>query len=251
MTSLARTSAAIRSAGAAMASPNSGKHVGDGALRDGEAEQALADLGQPLVADHLAAVQIGDRRHDPRTERRAFGHVRGRVRRHPCLAAWTRAAEQLDARRDRLDRRNVDMVVLSREVLPGLPEHDTARTELGIEAARRVGVLGELARDAGAALARRLGRRRLGVRLLPARRRQRGVGGRFGRSAKLAFELGYAGVQHRDLRQQLVDPRQQRRHEMGVIGARRIDLSLRHDERESARRGGLNTSDPSHNAAEG
>ena len=53
-----------------------------------------------------------------------------------------------------------------------------------------------------------------------------------------------------DLRQELVDPRQQRRHQMGAIAARRIDLSLRHGERESARRSRLNTSDPSHNAAE-
>jgi hypothetical protein len=54
-----------------------------------------------------------------------------------------------------------------------------------------------------------------------------------------------------DLRQELVDPRQHRRHERGAIGVRRIDLSLPHGERESARRTGLNTSDPSHNAAEG
>jgi hypothetical protein len=38
---------------------------------------------------------------------------------------------------------------------------------------------------------------------------------------------------------------------MGAIGGRRIDLALRHGERESARRGALNTSDPSHNAAQG
>jgi hypothetical protein len=54
-----------------------------------------------------------------------------------------------------------------------------------------------------------------------------------------------------ELRQQLVDPRQQRRHQMGTIATRRIILSLRHGERESTRRSRLNTSDPSHNAAEG
>jgi hypothetical protein len=35
-----------------------------------------------------------------------------------------------------------------------------------------------------------------------------------------------------DLRQQPVDPRRQRRHEMGAITARRIDLALPHGERE-------------------
>jgi hypothetical protein len=43
---------------------DAGEHVGDDTLRDGEAEQSLADLGQPLVADHLAAVQVRDDRRD-------------------------------------------------------------------------------------------------------------------------------------------------------------------------------------------
>src|ERR1700758_3528198 len=77
------------------------EHVGDSALRDCEAEQALADLGEPLEADHLAAVQVGDHRRDTRTERRAFGHIRRCARRHPRLAAGAGGAEQLDARRDR------------------------------------------------------------------------------------------------------------------------------------------------------
>ena len=157
------------------------------------------------------------------------------------------------------------MIVLFREVLPGFSEHGTARTALGVEASRRVWLFGELARDAGSALTLRLHRRRLGVRLLTARRRQRRVTWRFRRSAELDFELGDAGVQRLhlceqfvdtvvpggDLRQEPVDPSQHRRHEIGAIGARRIDLSMRHGERESARRSGLNTSDPSHNAAEG
>jgi hypothetical protein len=54
-----------------------------------------------------------------------------------------------------------------------------------------------------------------------------------------------------DLHHEPVDPRQQRRHHLGATTARRINLSLRHGERESARRTWLNPSDPSHNAAEG
>jgi len=34
---------------------DAGEHVGDSALRDREAEEALADFSQPLEADHLAA----------------------------------------------------------------------------------------------------------------------------------------------------------------------------------------------------
>jgi hypothetical protein len=49
----------------------------------------------PLEADHLAAVQVGDHRRDARTERRAFGHIRGGARRHPRLAARASGAEQL------------------------------------------------------------------------------------------------------------------------------------------------------------
>src|ERR1700746_466189 len=39
------------------------------------AEEPLADLGEPLEADHLAAVQVGDHRRDARTERRALPPV--------------------------------------------------------------------------------------------------------------------------------------------------------------------------------
>jgi hypothetical protein len=166
---------------------DAGEHVGDGPLRDGQAEQALADLGQPLVADHLAAVQVRDHRRDARTEWRAFGHVGGRARRHPRLAARACGAEQLDARRNRPDRRNVDMVVLFGELLPGLAECGTAHTALGIEASCRVRGLGELACNAGPVLARRFACwRRLGIRLLPARRRQRGVVPGLGRPPSLA-----------------------------------------------------------------
>jgi hypothetical protein len=157
------------------------------------------------------------------------------------------------------------MIVLLRELLSGFAEHGAAPMALGVEASCHVGLLGQLARDARAALALRLDRRRLGVHLLPARRRQRGIVRCLRRSAKLDFEFGDAGVQRLhlcqqfvdalvpggDLRHEPIDTRQQRRHLMGAIIARRIVLSLRHSERESARRTRLNTSDPSHNVAEG
>jgi len=167
-----------------------------------------------------------------RTERRAFGHnPRGAFRRHPRLAARACGAEQLDASRDRPDRRNVDMIVLLREFLSGFAEHGAARTVLGVEASRRVGLLGQLARDAGPALAPPLDRRRLGVRLLPrAKAAARNCPAFSAVRPRLASNSAMAGVQRLHLRQQLVDalipggdlrqepvdPRQQRRHQMGV-----------------------------------
>jgi hypothetical protein len=155
------------------------------------------------------------------------------------------------------------MIVLVREVLPGCIEHGAARTALGVEASRRVGVFDELARDAGTALALRLDRRRFGVPLLTTRRQKRRVVWRLRRRAELGFELGDAGVQRRylreqfgdarvpgrDLHQQLIDLRQHRR--FGAAGTPRFVLSLPHGECESPRRTTLNTSQASHNAADG
>ncbi len=60
------------------------------------------------------------------------------------------------------------MIVLFREFLSGFAEHRAARTALGVEAPRLVGILSQLARDAWPALALPLALRRFGVRLLPA-----------------------------------------------------------------------------------
>src|SRR5579862_10050527 len=97
------------------------------------------------------------------------------------------------------------MIVLLREFLSGFAEHGATGTVLSEEAPRRVGILGQLARDAGPTLAPPLIRWRLGVRLLAARRRQRGIVRRLRRSAALDFEFGDAGVQRLHLRQQFVD----------------------------------------------
>jgi hypothetical protein len=231
---------------------DAGKHIGDGALRKGEAEEALADLGQPFVADHLAAVQVRDDRRDAGTERRALGHVGGRACRHARLAARAGGAEQLDARHNRLDRWDIDVIVRFRELLPDLAEHGAARTPLGVEAARRIRAFGKRARDAGAAFARRPGRLRPGVRLLPARRRQRGVVRRLGGLAKLGFELGHTSEELLVLNEQLVDPRQQLLHQrLQAVGIERIDLLGRHPELESARTFSFNPLRVSHAAAEG
>jgi hypothetical protein len=151
------------------------------------------------------------------------------------------------------------MIVLFRQLLPGLAEHGAARAALGVEAARRIRLLGELACSAGTALARRLGCRRLGIRLLPARRRQRGVVRRLGRLPELGFQLGDAGVQGGNLRQQLpvlpqqaVDTRQQLAHQrLQAISIERIKPLGRHPELESARGPAFNPLRLSHAAAQG
>ena len=157
------------------------------------------------------------------------------------------------------------MIVFLRQFLSGFAEFGAARTVLGEEAPRCVGILGQLARDARAALAQLLAPKRLGVPLLPARRRQRGIVRRPRRSATLSFEFEdthvlrlhqrqqfvNTSVPRGDLRNEPVNPHKQRRHQIGAFSTRRIVLSLRHGERESARRSPLNTSHPSHNAAEG
>ena len=47
------------------------QHVGDGALGEFQAEQAVEHLDHAIVADHLAGVQIGHERDDTGTERTA------------------------------------------------------------------------------------------------------------------------------------------------------------------------------------
>jgi hypothetical protein len=66
------------------------------------AEQCFAQLRQALEADHLAAVQIGDRSLDAGAERRALRHVGRRLGGDACLAARARGAEQIDPCCDRL-----------------------------------------------------------------------------------------------------------------------------------------------------
>jgi len=115
------------------------------------------------------------------------------------------------------------MIALFRELLPSLAEHGATCATLGVETARHVRRLGELARHAGAALALRFGCRRLGIHLLPARRRQRGVVRRLGRLDELGFQLGDAGQQPLDLGQQLrVLPNQRREQRRRAVVIRRI-----------------------------
>jgi len=144
------------------------------------------------------------------------------------------------------------MIVLLREFLSGFAEHGAARTAFGIEASRRVGVLGQFACDAGPAFFAlqfilRLAARR---RLLPARRRQRGLPGVFGGPPSLASSsamrlfCAFTCASNRrcaHLWRRPV-PRVDRYAPAATPPDRRPSLlgesffSLRHGERESARR---------------
>jgi hypothetical protein len=116
------------------------EHVGDRAFGNLQAEQALQHLGQARVADHLAAVKIGDERDDAGAERRAGRHVRGRLGGDGIAAARTIGAAQVDPRRacgaklpaaDQVLARAYDHV----ELPPIKPV-----AALGVDIARHVGV---------------------------------------------------------------------------------------------------------------
>ena len=85
--------------------------VGDGALRDGQAEHLGGEPRQPLEADMVAMVEVGQQRADAGTKWRARCHPHWR--RAPVAPATptAAAAEQLHPRHHRPDRRQVDMVV--------------------------------------------------------------------------------------------------------------------------------------------
>ena len=147
---------------------DAGEHIGDGALRDGQAEQAVERFGQALETHQLATVQIRDVGCDGRAERRAFGHVGGRRGGDALLAARACAAEQIDARRDRLDDGKVDMVVGAGDLLVARFERRAAGAAFGEQIARDIGARSQCATDTGAAFARPLLRRRCDIGLLPA-----------------------------------------------------------------------------------
>ena len=177
--------------------------------------------------------------------------IRGGARRHPRLAAGAGGAEQLDARRDRPDSRNVHMIVLLREFLSGFTRARRHRHRCSAKK-RRVasGFSASFRATPGRPLRRRLtaggarrspsDRAKAAARKCPASsavRRAWLQPRRCGRSTPSpAPQFVDAVVPGGDLHHQPVDPRQQRRHQLGATTARRINLSLRHGERESARR---------------
>jgi hypothetical protein len=127
-----------------------------------------------------------------------------------CLAARAGGAEQIDPCRDRLDRRQIDMVPGPREFLACLCERGTARAALGVDVACPVRVLGERSRRARTALAGFLHPRLLrDVPLLTARRWQRRVVRRLRRLAVLSLEVRDAGPQRLVLCEQLLDARRE------------------------------------------
>ena len=196
---------------------------------------AFAQLGQTLEADHLAAVQIGDRSLYAGSERRALGHVGRRLGGDAHLAARACGAEQIDPCCDRLDRRQIDMVPGPCEFLACLFERGAASAALGVDVACRVRVLCERSRRARMAFAGFLHPRRLrDVPLLTARRWQRRVVRRLRRLAVLSLEVRDAGPQHLVLCEQLLDARrepadllQQPAQRLHVV-SERINLCRRH-----------------------
>ena len=229
------------------------EHVGDRAFGNLQAEQALQHLRQARVADHLAAVKIGDERDDAGAERGAGRHVGGRLGGDGIAAAATIGAVQVDPRRHRLDRRQFHVVIGAREHLVGGAQFRAAGAALGVDIARRVGVGAELAGCAGAPFAASLrGRRVRDVGLLSARWRQRRVRRRLRRLAGSALEFGDARQQRLVLLDEIVDLRQQGQNQpLQTVGVERIDPLRRHPELESNGSDAFNAALLSHSAAGG
>ena len=212
------------------------EHVGDGALGDRQAEQAAEHLGQSRVADHVAAVQIGHRRDDAGSERAAGRHVGGRLGGDALAAARADRAMQSDARRDGLDRRQIDVVVGVRDGLSGGRERRAAGAALGVDITRGIGARAQLARYARPALAAfPWGRLRRGdVGLLPARRRQRRVRRRLRRLPGAGLEFGDPRQELLDLLDQFAVLREQPEHQrLQAVLVERIKCLGWHPELES------------------
>ena len=157
-----------------------------------EPEDRLHHFTQTLKADRLGDVKVNDQRLDTGTERRARLHSRRHWCREGGRTARTNAAVQVDARRHRLDRRHVDMVVGVNLALVALAQRRSAvRALLRQRLDHMIGIGCERAVHPGptfAALALALRQ----VRLLAGAWRQRGIVRRLGRLAQFLFQFGDA-----------------------------------------------------------
>ena len=199
-----------------------GQHVGDGAFRDVQAEQPVEHLDEAVVADQLAGVQVDDEGDDAWSERTAERHIDRRRGGHPRVAAGAVAAVQMDARRDRLDRRQVDVVVGVNVGLIGRRQRGSAaRAGLGVDLTDRVGIGAQRPGRAGPTLATRLGF--VGpIDLLAGGRRHRGVAGRLRRDLQAGLQLGDTGPEGAVLLDELHDQRLER------VRVERINCLWRH-----------------------
>ena len=159
---------------------------------------------------------------------------------------------QIDPRRDGSDRRQVDMIVGVREHLIGGRNVCAAGALVRVDVACRVRVRTQLARHARPACAALLlsGLRCIG--LVPARRRQRRVRRRLRRLSLLRLQLGDARQESLILREQFLDPRQQRNQQrLQAVVMERIDIPGCHPELEAPRANTSNATDASQTDAEG
>jgi hypothetical protein len=166
----------------------------------------------------------------------AGGFAVTRALQHGQVARILRQAQEIDPCRDRLDRRQIDMVEGPREFLACRCERGAARAALGVDVACCVRIFCERSRRARMAFAGLLHLRRFrDVLLLAARRRQRGVVRRLRRLAMQGLKLGITGQQRFVLRQQLRDAcrelavlPQQLQHQRLHVVRERIDHFRRH-----------------------
>ena len=166
-----------------------GQHVADRTLAEGEREDLVHQRGQPFHADGVRVVQVDHQGGDRLTERRTGFQPRRRGGGHTLAAAGAATAEQAHLRHVRLDRWQFDAFVNLLRGLRGLRECRLAlRTggQNGVDDTIRVRM--QCPPEPGAALARRLVARGT-IRLLPFRRRQRGIVRRLGRTLERSKPL--------------------------------------------------------------
>lgn len=174
------------------------QRIGDGAFGDRQAEQFARHPSQPLETDMVAVVEVEQQSPDARPERRPRSHARRGLGPVAFAALPASAAEQLDPRHLRADRRQIDVIVA---VTAGLPPPGDIRpampTALRHPPLRLVRLLGE---RAGNPRPRRTQLAATGAIALPVPASRAVLRGRWMRVRRRLLRLGERRLKFRDPR---------------------------------------------------
>lgn len=140
-----------RGAGGIERRPHAVEGIGDGAFGDSQPKHFLQQARQPLEADMMAVMQVGQQRADTRTERRSRRHGGGRRGPVAPTALPTAAAEQFHPRHHRANLRQVDVIVAVSTALCRRRQCRLAmRTAISQAALGAIGIRRQRPRDTGA-----------------------------------------------------------------------------------------------------
>lgn len=139
-----------RRAGGIERRPHAAEGIGDGAFGDAQPKHLLQQARQPLEADMMAVMQVGQQRADPWAEGRSRKHGGGRFSPIAPSTRTAAAAEQLHPRHHRADFWQVNVVVAMPAALSRCQQRRLAvRAFLGKTALRAIRVGRERPRDTG------------------------------------------------------------------------------------------------------